>query len=249
MRCNLMLLRLTLGITVSFCVFGSDEGKDRAQTMMVAIDDAKLKSSGSYLLTKKDNELYVVLGQRNKPGKNEDKTLSSFHGNIIRKDGIYDRNALEASKRNLAWEFLLVEGDPKNFSPTSLAKQFLDTLEPVGMLKNRNWSEQQRPNFIYVVSYESIKNDLENFEGKVLRKAETSKWPPELTSLKLIKASELIEEIEKQIQEDNDEKDLITYGKFTKCNGHKIYDACSRTIAASLNEFKRIVQEYAGNEF
>ena len=76
-------------------------------------DMTKVKSAGSVLLVKKDGEFALLLGRRNKSERPESGTWGSFHGNIIKRGEINDATALEASKRNLVWEIIGLEGDPK----------------------------------------------------------------------------------------------------------------------------------------
>lgn len=251
MKRTILLLGLWLGI--SFSVLGMEGDDDYLDLLggigFGEIDYAKLKSAGSYLLVKKEGKWYFLLGERNKPGKNEHQTLTSFHGNIIRENHIYDDTALDACRRNLFWELMLLEGDPKYVSVDddedelrirkSKAKEFLDNLRPVATLKNRNWENEQRPSFVFVVDYDSVKDFVSGFAKNLCK----NKWLPELSGLQLIDAAHLIEAIQAQVAKDQDQKNLITYGKFTHCDGFKIYDACSRTLAVEMEKVKKIIAE------
>jgi hypothetical protein len=207
----------------------------------IPIDDAKLKSSGSILLVDDGESLKLLLGVRNKPSRNEHGTLSSFHGNIIRQNGIYDSNAFDACKRNLLWELLLVDGDPKRDDLDQEAKEFFNSLEFLGVLKNKAWDHDQRPNFVFKVEYAKVNKIMSSFSQRLLDKAKRSKWPAEISGLVLIDAQALLDAIQEQVKSDNDKENLITYGKFTVCQGQKIYDALSRTIAYSVDQFSQIM--------
>lgn len=237
-------------IWLNFAIFGlAMDQQIAAETVgqdlswMSQIDDGKLRSSGSIVLVKDGLVIKILLGVRNKPGRNEDKTLSSFHGNIIRRGGIDDKDALDACKRNLLWELLLIEGDHKRADLDEDAKSFLGSLKVLGMLKNRSWETDQRPNFVFMIDREKAAQLIGAYEGKVLIKSKTSKWPPEFNALHLVDARALLEAIERQIALDSDPENLIKYGKFTECENKTIYDAFTRTIAVSKDQFLKILEQ------
>lgn len=213
------------------------------------IDDAKLRSAGSVLLVKHEGTLQILLGKRNKPGKTEHETFSIFHGNIIRNHWRFDEDALGACKRNLVWEMTLLEGDPKSVSRTirddknpyreeqERVLAFINGLRPVGILKNRDWENNQRPNFVFVVDYESVEPYINNFEKFKSKK----QWRPEMSELKLFDVHELVGAIENQVELEDDPVNLIPFNKHMMHGSYHLYDAFTRTIAVSMKDFKDIL--------
>lgn len=208
------------------------------------IDVSKVVSSGSIVLVKHEGFLKILLGQRNKPGKDEHGTWASFHGNIIKGREINDLDALEAAKRNLVWEMMKLEGDPKKFPIAEKgseiynrqlrAYEFINKLSPYSFLKNNDWENKQRPNFVFVVDYEDIKEIMDNFADNEKYK----KWPSEISTLQLFDILEIIKAISVGKAKHNGE---VPYGQFIQYADHQLYDAFARTIAVSFDEFTQIV--------
>ena len=116
------------------------------------------------------------------------------------------------------------------------AKNFINNLSPVGMLRNVSWEKDQRPSYIYMVNFDDIKEFIDNRADNLKNK----KWPAEIDELCFVNAANLVDALSDHASK-FPHADKIAYGDFIEFEGMKIYDAFARTVINSLSEIRTVL--------